>query len=309
MNKLRLTLLAMVITLPFAAAAAVSTNDLPGSTIWYLHADLQAMRDTESGSSVYAWFEDEVIEEVSEELGIDLNEELEAITAFNDAEFGTVVVVDGPLSQDTKDKLLAFVSTEEKVDPREFKGKSYFHMGDDESHENRDDEPFDDLSDSAFFSFDLKNRAIITGNEEQMKALLDNGGKIAGSGSHDGALFVISADKSFVQAGLRTDELSDGDDDDDWESNILRNTEQAALLVSDASGMIAVEAQLISTDPKMAQAIGGIINGLIALQAFNSELGPEIQGLIQNTKVEVKENRLSINTVIDPDLVVSVLDD
>ncbi|MGI9204643.1 MAG: hypothetical protein ACR2Q3_11560, partial [Woeseiaceae bacterium] len=87
-----------------------------------------------------------------------------------------------------------------------------------------------------------------------------------------------------------------------------RNTEQAALLVSDASGMIAVEAQLVSTDPKMAQAIGGIINGLIGLQAFNSELGPEIQGLIRNTRVEVNDKMLSINTVIDPDLVVSVLD-
>ncbi len=308
MNKLRLTLLAMWIALPLAAAAAVSTNDLPGSTIWYLHADLKAMRDTESGSSVYAWFEDEVIEEVSEQFGIDVNEEFDSITAFTDAEFGTVVVVDGPLSQDTKDKLLAFASTEEKVDPREFKGKRYFHIGDDESRANRGDEPFDDLSDSAFFSFDLKNRAIITGNEAQMKALLDNGGKITGGGSHAGALFVISAEKSFVQAGLRTDELSGGGDDG-WESNILRNTEQAALVVSDASGMIAVEAQLISTDPKMARAIGGIINGLIALQAFNSELGPEIQGLIQNTRIEVNESRLSINTVIDPDLLVSVLGD
>lgn len=308
MYKLRLTLLAMLIALPLAAAAAVSTDDLPGDTIWYLHADLEAMRNTESGSSVYAWFEDEVIEEVSEKLGIDVNEELDSITAFTDAELGTVVVVDGPLSQDTKDKLLAFVSNEEEVNSRNHGGKRYFQMGDHESGSTRANEPFDDLSDAAFFSFDLKDRAIITGNEEQMKALLDNGGRIAGGGSHDGAIFVISADKSFVQAGLRTDELSGGDDDD-WESNILRNTEQAALLVSDASGMIAVEAQLVSTDPKMARAIGGIINGLIALQAFNSELGPEIQGLIQNTRVEVKDNMLSINTVIDPDLVVSVLDD
>ncbi|MDA0681284.1 MAG: hypothetical protein O2880_13215, partial [Proteobacteria bacterium] len=70
---------------------------------------------------------------------------------------------------------------------------------------------------------------------------------------------------------------------------------------------IAIEAKLESTDPKMAQAIGGIINGLLALQAFNSELGPEIQGLIRNTKIDVKDAILSINTTIDPDVVVSVL--
>ncbi len=309
MHKLRLTLLAILSTLPLAAFAAVSTDDLPGSTIWYLHADLDAMRNTESGSSVYAWFADEILAEVSEEFGIDINAELESITAFTDADFGTVVVVDGPLSQKTKDKLLLFVSSEEEVDPREHKGRRYFQMGDHQAASKRPNEPFDDLSDAAFFSFDLDNRVVITGDEMQMQALLDNGGKITGGGSHAGAVFVISADTSFVQAGLRTDELTAGDKDDGWESNILRNTKQAALLVSDASGMIAVEAQLVSTDPKMANAIGGIINGLIGLQAFNAELGPEIQGLIRNTKVQVNDNMLSINTVIDPDLLISFLDD
>ncbi len=35
----------------------------------------------------------------------------------------------------------------------------------------------------------------------------------------------------------------------------------------------------------------------------------EIQSLIQNTKVVVNDAILSINTVIDPDMIVSVLDD
>ena len=120
-----------------------------------------------------------------------------------------------------------------------------------------------DFGDVAYSSFAIDGKAIITSNEDQLKELLDNGGKIAGSGSHDGALFVMSADTSFVQAGLRTDALSDADDDD-WNSNIIRNTKQAALLVSDSAGMIAVEAKLVSTDPKMAEAIGGIVNGLIS---------------------------------------------
>jgi hypothetical protein len=99
------------------------------------------------------------------------------------------------------------------------------------------------------------------------------------------------------------------EDDDDWESNILRNTKQAAVLIADKEGMIAIEAQLISAGPRMAQAIGGIINGLISLQAFNSDLDPEIQELIRNTRVEVVDNTLSINTVIDPDTVLTVLMD
>ncbi len=80
-------------------------------------------------------------------------------------------------------------------------------------------------------------------------------------------------------------------------------------MIADRSGQIAIEAQLKTKDPKMARSIGGIVNGLISLQAFNSELGPEIQSLIDNTRVDVNENVLTISTVIDPDLVVSVLND
>ena len=311
MKNFRLAFAALLITLPPAASAAeITISGLPDDTVWYMHADLEEMRNSESGSRIYEWFEGEVIVEINDEVGIDINKEVDSVTAFSDNENGTVIVVDGPLSQDSKDKLLALISAEEKIEPREHGGKDYYHVGDDEDSGNRDDDPFEDLEDSSYFSFSLDDRAIITGNEAQMKELLDNDGNISGSGSHDGALFVISADKSFVQAGLRTDTMSDDDDgDDDWESNILRNTRQAALLVSDSSGMIAIEAKLESTDPKMAEAIGGIVNGLIALQAFNSELGPEIKSLIQNTKVEVNDAVLSINTVIDPDLIVSVLDD
>ena len=81
------------------------------------------------------------------------------------------------------------------------------------------------------------------------------------------------------------------------------------MCATDESGQIAIEAQLVSTDPKMAEAIGGIVNGLIALQAFNSELGPEIQSLIRNTKIDVAGKILPINMVIDPDLVTTVLTD
>jgi hypothetical protein len=273
-----------------------------------MHADLEAMRTTESGSKIYAWFEDEVVEEISEETGINLSTEVNSMTAYSDAANGTVVVVDGPMTKESQERLLAIATMEAggDIDLLEYKGMTYYHIGDEEDEGDRGNEPFEDLEDSAWFSFAVDNKAILTSTEKQLQALLDNGGKIAGAGSHDGALFVLSADKSFVQAGMQADDMA-SEDDDDWESNILRNTKQAAVLVADKDGMIAIEAQLVSTDPKMAAAIAGIANGLIGLQAFNSDLDPEIQELIRNTRVEVVDNTLSISTVIDPDMVVSVL--
>lgn len=309
MSASRLFFFLLLFSFPLHASGAVTAGDLPGDTIWYMHADLEAMRTTESGSKIYAWFEDEVVEDISEETGIDLSAEVNSMTAFSDATNGTVVVIDGAITRESQERLLAIATMQAggDIDLLEYKGMTYYHIGDEEDEGDWGNEPFDDLEDSAWFSFALDNKAILTSTEKQLQALLDSGGKIAGSGSHDGALFVLSADKSFVQAGMQADNMAS--EDDDWESNILRNTKQAAVLIADKDGMIAIEAQLVSADPKMAQAIGGIINGLISLQAFNSDLGPEIQDLIRNMRVEVVDNTLSISTVIDPDTVLAVLMD
>ncbi len=307
MSAPRLFFFLLLFSFPLHTSGAVTAGDLPGDTIWYMHADLEAMRTTESGSKIYGWFEDEVVEDISEETGINLSAEVNSITAYSDATNGTVVVVDGPMTKESQERLLAIATMEAggDIDLLEHKGMIYYHIGDEEDEGDSGNEPFEDLEDSAWFSFAVDNRAILASTERQLQALLDSGGKIAGAGSHDGALFVLSADKSFVQAGMQADNMAS--EDDDWESNILRNTKQAAVLVADKDGMIAIEAQLVSTDPKMAAAIGGIANGLISLQAFNTDLDPEIQELIRNTRVEVVDNTLSINTVIDPDMVVSVL--
>ena len=309
MRKFCAGLLGLVLMAPLSAAADIGATDLPEGTVWYLHMDFEKLRNTESGKVLNRWVQWEVYDEINEELGIDLNKEVNQFTAFSDTRSGTVMLIDGPVTDASIDKIMAMIREEEPVDTRSHDGKEYFHVGDEERPGRVDNEPFDDLDDTAYFSFAFDERILVTGTEANMQSLLENGGRIAGSGSHDGALLVLSANQSIVQAGMQPDGFVEGDDDDDWESNIVRNTEQAALLVADESGQLAMEAQLISTDPKMAESIAGIVNGLIGLQAFNSDLGPEIQGLIRNTKVEVLDNVLSISTVIDPELLVSIVED
>lgn len=300
----------LLLSLPLQAGAEVTATDLPNDTIWYMHLDLQTMRTAPSGNRLYGWIEEEIGEEVREEAGIDISTEVNAITAYSDASNGTVVVSDGPLTRESQERLLAIATLEADgaIDILEYKGMTYYHVGDEEDEADAGDEPFDGLEDSAWFSFAVGGKAILTSTEKQLQALLDSGGRIAGAGSHDGAMFVLSADKTFVQAGLQTDNLA-SEYDDDWESNILRNTRQAALLVADKAGMIAIEANLVSTEPKMAEAIGGIVNGLISLQAFNPDLEPDVQAMIRNTRVEVMDATLSINTVIDPEIIAALLAD
>ncbi|GMR17210.1 MAG: hypothetical protein BMS9Abin32_275 [Gammaproteobacteria bacterium] len=310
MALLRNTLILLSISWPLAAPAAVAPGELPAGTVWYLHADLEQMRNSVSGRELYKWLDGKVFMEIHEEIGIDINKETDAVTAFSDRDRGTVVLVEGKISQDTQDKLLAIATLKAKLQARDHKGKAYYYVRDDAdaaSAGGDDGESMNDFDGEAYFSFAVPGRLIITSDAEQMGAILDNDGRITGSQSHEGAIFVLTADRAFVQAGLRTDSLDN--DADSWKSNIIRNTEQAALLVSAREELIAVEAQLVSRDPAIAASIGGIVNGLIGLQAFNTELSPELRSLIRNTRIEVKENVLTIDTVIDPSLVLTVLNE
>ena len=304
---LPLRLVIAIFALPAAALAQVTPATLPGDTEWYLHADLDELRNASSGKHIYEWLEGEVFTDIRDDLGIDLGKETSSLTAFSDASLGTVIVVDGAIADSTRDKLLALAATDSKLETLEHGGKTYYHAERSKAR-SENGRSFDDLEKSAYFSFDVRNKLLIASDPNQIKALLESSGRMAGNQDHRGALLVLTADKSFLQAGARTAKFAD-DDEESWNSNILRNTELVALLVSDRDGLIAIEAQLVSHEPTMAQSLAGIINGLISLQSLNPDLDPQVLSLIQNTRVDVKDKILSINAIINPQMVVDLLND
>ncbi|NOX67688.1 MAG: hypothetical protein GXP15_00740 [Gammaproteobacteria bacterium] len=303
MTRFRQFLFPLFFFLPFAANAAVSTGDFPDGTMWYMRADLKEMRSTDAGRQLYAWFDDEVFSELKDEIGIDLNTEVNRLTAFSNTLRGAVIVVEGNISDESRDKLLALAELEGSLEMLTYEKKTYYHIGNGRSNDGENG--IDSLQDSAYFTFALKDRLIVASGEGQLKALLDKNGKIAGSGQRSGSLFVLTADKDFAQAGMRTEGLGDID----WDSNILRNIEQAAVLVADQDGMIAIEVRLVSSNPGMAKSVASIINGLISLQAFNADMDPAIAQVLENTKVDVADKVLSISTVVDPEVIVNVIAD
>ena len=97
--------------------------------------------------------------------------------------------------------------------------------------------------------------------------------------------------------------------ENDWDSNILRNTKQVAVLLADLGEKLGFEAQLMTTQAEMANSIASIVRGLISLQAFNDELDPEFSAVLQTAKVDVADNVLKLSLALDPDTVVSALED
>ena len=109
----------------------------------------------------------------------------------------------------------------------------------------------------------------------------------------------------MLQAGAKTGGLGANVD---WDSNILRNTKQAALLVAAQAGKIAIEAKLVTSEKEMANSLASIVRGLISLQVFNNDLDPGIAEFLQNTSVEVNDNILTVKVAVDPEVILATID-
>jgi hypothetical protein len=308
MGKFKTLLLLALLSVPLVAHA--SADNVPGNANWYFYVDLEQMRSGGPGTAVYNWLRDEVMEDIEQDAGIDVEKEVDRITSYSSADDGAVLIVDGKLSQETRDIIMAFIASGGDISPLKSDGKTYYHFGGDES--NDEDVVYeagnvgfkiDSLGDESWISMAIKNKVIVTSTEDHMKALLDNKGRVKGSRSVDGSLMVLTAEKTLVQAGMKSGML----DEDDWDSNILRNTEQVAFLISAAANKLALEAKLITAEAEMAESLASVARGLISLMSFDDEMDPDIAAMLRGTRIEAKGKSLSLSLAIDPDLVVATL--
>ncbi len=308
MRSIKVILACLLISFPVAALGGIDADDLPSTSTWYFHADFKEMRSSDGGKSLWIWLDGEVFDDVRDDAGIDLAAEADRITAYATSELGLVFVLEGNISQETKDKALVAAAAGEKFETLKYKGKTYYYVeGDGEIDSGN--ASIDGLGKQVYFSFAIKGKLIAASNKGQLQTLLDSGGKIVGDKSHNGALFVLTAERSLIQAGMDTKSIDTEDDDGGFKSNILRHTRHVALMIADVAGMIAIEAQLITEEPEMAESLASIVRGLIAMAAFSGEMEPEVTEFLQNTKVKVVGNQLKVSVTLSPEVILMALDE
>ena len=306
MRTMRLILIFLLVGIPSTLWADVSPGDLSSTTKWYFHANFEEMRETEGGQYLYSWLQDEAFEDIREDVGVDFDKEVDQITGYAATDDGLVIVVEGDISQETKDKVLAMGAATGSLDKLESDGDTYFFVkGDEDAHFDGVHVDIDSLDHGAYFSFALTDKIIVTTTETMMKSMLASKGKIAGGKNQSGALVVLSADRNLIQAGMSTDDFQDRFG---WNSNIIRNTDQVALLIADEGGKIVIEAQLVAAEKDIVDSLASIVRGLISLQVFNDELDPEIAEFLQNTSVNADGNTLTVKVLLDPKTLIATLD-
>ena len=310
MRVLRALTICLVLVLPVTATAAENDAD------WYLHVDLKQMRSEDAGNVIYTWLQDEVFDDIQDESGIDVRQELDSITAFSVAGSGPVIVFEGEASQATIDKIMALLAADGSDGPYKASGKRYFRFG--EEYDEAADADQDRvrltgskdlgfniaLEEGAWISTDLKNAVVVTATEDQMKQLLADNGKVAMSKRNKGSLILLTADKALLQASMNSDAM-----DDEWDSNLLRNTEQVAFMLAAASGKVAIEAKLITTEPEMAESLASVARGLISLASFDDSMPAGAAAMLRDIRIEANDNSLDISLAVDPALLVRTLDD
>lgn len=299
--------LAVVALLAFPLLAQADLSSIPGSSTWYFHADFDAMRKGKASKGLYDWLDREVFAELRDEIGVDFGKEAERLTAYSAEEHGPVIVVEGKISQETRDKIIAIAAIDGEIQPFKASGKTYYFFGGDRDGADSGDIDIDieSLEDEAYVSLALKNKVVITHKKEQMELLLANNGKLPVTSKDRGSLFVLKADRNLVQAGVNAEQLDD--EGGDWDSNILRNTRHVAVLLADLGDKLGFEAQLMTNEPEMANSMASIVRGLISLQAFNDDMDPEISSVLRSASVDVKGSTLKIALSVDTDTVVSAL--
>jgi hypothetical protein len=258
------------------------------------------MRGSDAGKELYAWLSREVFDELRDEFGFDADQEANTITALAAADGGTVVVIDGQFSQETRDRILAISAMAGDFRTLSHDGKDYYQIEDEPDGPGQGS--FDDV---AFVSLAIKDKLLVTSSKDQMQQMLGNGGRLTGDYNNKGALLVLRGNKSFVQAGMQTHAL---DEDFGWDSNILRNTEQIGLLVADEAGALGVVAQLVATEAGVANSLASIVRGLISLQALSEELDPELSRFLSDTEVRVDGATLTVKLAVDPEVLVEALE-
>ena len=317
MRILKILIFGLLLAVPGLAPADI--GNIPGDTTWYLHVDFGQMRSENAGKGVYGWLVDEVFDDVKDDAGVDLENELDSFTGFSVEGQGPIFLFEGKVSQTSKDRLMAIIAAEGDINPQKSSGKSYYRFTDSGGAgdgagagigSDNVEIQIEALEDESWISMALENKVLVTSSEEQMKAMLKRDGKISGSRGHNGALVILTAEKPLVQAGMNSVTLGqESDGDSGWESNILRNTEQVAFLVAAAADKLAIEAKLITSEPDMATSLASVARGLISLAAFSDDMDADAIALIRGTKIEAEGRNLVISLAIDPQLIVSALSD
>lgn len=296
------------------ARADLAEGDLPADVQWYGHADLSAMEKSVTGRRILDFLDDEVFEELEEDTGITLQEDLQAVTVFGGAgEQDGAIVLFGEISEKNRTKIQAVMELRTEYSKENRRGIEIFTLESrSKKGKNADwDSDSDDMfsgDKTTYVAFSKRKQTLITQNKSRLDAFVKAGGELERRSKLEspGTLLVLKADKSMVKAGMNAN--AGIAEKGDWDSNILQHMRQIALVLSDKDDKAAIEAQLVTGNEQLAESLKNIVQGVISIKSLDQDGDPKLMEMLRSIKLDLDGATIRASILLDPDMLEEVID-
>lgn len=290
-----------------AQAAAFTRADIPTGSAWYIHVNLDLIQNSEAGRRLMLETVDDALDDVEEELGVNVRQDIQGITLFGkrlpvngEPEKEGAIILHGAIGAASRDALLSALERKgAQVSPLNSAGMTYYRVADGDHAMTIDsgDGHVKELSwgdrDAFYFSFG-PSQAMITHSMDMMQEFLDAGGLLGGAEIVDNdALVVLQADRALLQGGANTVTEIGGE----WDSSVLRNVDAVALVIAEDFGGLQISAQLTASTPEVAESVRNIVEGVVALKALD-ESDSELGAILRQVRFETDGLTLTMNVPV-----------
>ncbi len=311
--------LVTVFTCVLVQAASITSSDLPQESNWYVHVNLELIQNSGLGREFAQETLDDALDDIQDELGIDIRDEIEGITVFGGGlpTRGTymsdgAVVLHGLISGGTRSAILSSLGEQDVEVSSSFENDLTLYTVEsvsesmDYADEDEDGE-HQNVSwgerEALYFSFG-PTQTLITQSMDMMQMFIDANGYLGGFVSVDpGALLVLQADRALMQGGANTTEEIAGD----WDSSILKNLDAVAIVVVEENDGLQISAQLVADSAEVAMSVRNIVEGLVALKALDEADSP-LGDVLRNVRFVNEDSILHINLPIAADQIEAIMD-
>ena len=276
-------------------AGSLSDADLPTNSTWYVHINLELIRNSSVGRQFMLQVYNEAMDDIQDELGIDVRETVEGVTMFGGELPGSsspindgAVVLHGVFDADIQAGILSALERQgAKVSEVYESGLTYYMVESEDgvldyTHEDAEVQGLNlDDQQELYFSFG-STQLLATQSLDLMKGFLSAGGYLGGIEQvRSDALLILQADRALLQGGANTS----ADIGEEWDSSVLKNVDSVALLVAEEQGGLLLNAQLLATSAEVAVSVRNIVEGMVALKAL-SDTESVVGDVLRNVRFE-----------------------
>lgn len=290
------------------AACAVGAKAQPVSaedSAFYLAINIDAIRDGRASAPLYAFIDEEILDELRVELGSDAVDAIDGIGIYGTGDSqAPVVLLHGNIPASARDRFVDELFQEKgNVELLTRHGRNYFAFSDVQLEWEGVNN--DDYDGSLLLAFGDRGQTMITPDDDAMSAFLREGFVPEAVMAED--LMVLKADRTLAQAGLNNRHSVFSDNGGVWESELFRKVDRFALVVADETEALGVTVEAHTASPEMAQALENIVKGIVSLKVLSEDAAEKLDWLDtlkilsddSITRLEVRVPSAALEEILD----------